>query len=69
MIVARIAGATTTLGAPKGWDTERDGNCRSLPIRVIDGCYQSAWEPTPEELLMLNAGGSSCSRSSAVSLP
>lgn len=57
MIVARIAGATATLGAPQQWDAERDGNCRSLPIRVVDGCCQSAWEPTPEELLMLNAGG------------
>ena len=57
MIVARIAGATATLGAPKEWDAERGGNCRSLPVRVIDNVWQSAWEPTPEELLMLNAGG------------
>lgn len=57
MIVARIAGATATLGAPTGWDAERDGNCRSLPVRVADNVWQSAWEPTPDELLMLNAGG------------
>lgn len=57
MIVARIAGANVNFGAPKNWDDARDGPCRSLPVRVVDGSYQSAWEPTPDELLMLNAGG------------
>lgn len=57
MLVARIAGAHVDLGAPSGWDKGRDGPCRSLPIRVVEGVCQSAWEPTPDELAMLVAGG------------
>lgn len=57
MIVARIRGATAVLGTPKEWDKDRHGNCTSFPVRIADGVCQSAWEPTPEELRMLNAGG------------
>lgn len=62
MIAKHIAGATHNPGAPAGWDPKRDGTCGRLPIRVrtngeqIAHC-ESAWEPTPKELEMLNAGG------------
>jgi hypothetical protein len=63
MIPKRIAGATHNLGRPPGWDEARDGNCGHLWVRVetengrVARCV-SAWEPTPEELAILNAGGS-----------
>lgn len=62
MISRRIKGCTNTLGKPKGWDVSIQGNCVSLDIRVIphEGSIlcESAWEPTPEELQLLNSGGS-----------
>lgn len=58
MIPQRIADATHYLGAPKGWKPEDDGNCVHLAVRVVDNVWQSAWEPTPGELALLNAGGS-----------
>jgi hypothetical protein len=63
MIPKRIAGANAYPGAPKGWQPEWDGSCGHLAVRVFtDGgkkvAYcESAWEPTPKELEMLNAGG------------
>lgn len=56
----RVAGATRHLGAPMGWDAERDGHCGVLSVR--DGLtgrlpdMTSAWFPTPEELKRLLAG-------------
>lgn len=59
MIPKRISGATLWMGAPKGWTPEKDGNCSHLAVQVVDGnIYQSSWEPTADELAMLNAGGS-----------
>jgi hypothetical protein len=62
MIPRHIAGATHALGAPADWDKTRDGNCCVLHVRAVrDGRntrFESAWEPTPEELALLNAGGS-----------
>lgn len=61
MIPGRIEGTTQVLGAPKDWNAERDGPCGGLPIRVerIDEgrmMISSAWFPTAEELLLLQAG-------------
>jgi hypothetical protein len=62
VIPKRIAGATRLYGAPRGWNPETDGDCGGLwvretqPGRFIES--ESAWEPTPEELAILNAGGS-----------
>mgnify|MGYP000936494736 CR=1 FL=1 len=53
MLPLRIEGATVVMRAPKGMD-----DCRDLHVRVIEGCYVSRWEPTPDELAALNAGGS-----------
>jgi hypothetical protein len=61
MIAKRIAGATHNLGAPKGMEGEvrplwvkaaRDPDLGSLVV------FESAWEPTPRELELLNAGHS-----------
>lgn len=56
----RISGATRSLGAPGNWNRETNGPCGSLAIR--DGerqgmpLMESAWFPTPEELVALVAG-------------
>ena len=57
MTPIRIANATHFMGAPKGWKPDEDGNCVHLAVRQIDNVFQSAWEPTPSELELLNAGG------------
>ena len=58
MIPMRIKNATAYMGAPKGWQPEADGDCVHLAVRQIENVFESAWEPTPAELTMLNAGGS-----------
>ena len=59
-IPIRILNATRTLGAPPGWDEERNGPCVGLPIRDEDingtPAMVSAWELTPEELAALQGG-------------
>jgi hypothetical protein len=61
MIPTRIAGATRYLGAPVGWEPDKDGPCAHLAIQdaQLDGgtnVMVSAWEPTPGELAAMNAG-------------
>lgn len=58
MMPRRIAGTTHVLGAPKDWNAEKDGECSRLAVRASAQWCESAWEPTPEELAMINAGGS-----------
>jgi hypothetical protein len=62
MIPARIAGATRWLGAPPGWEPDKDGDCSHLAILDVEAegapVMLSAWEPTPAELQALNAGAS-----------
>lgn len=59
-----IPGANANPGAPANWNPEKDGTCGALPIRYEkhpDGSVrhcESAWQPTPQELEQLNAGGS-----------
>ena len=61
MIPVRIHGTTRVLGAPANWTPDSSGPCVGLAIR--DGMngdvpsMESAWEPTPEELAVLRAGG------------
>ncbi len=61
MIPKRIRGTTRVLGQPKDWDESKDGKCAGLAVRIEprgDGVQcVSAWEPTPTELQILNAGG------------
>jgi hypothetical protein len=54
VIPLRIEGATLCMKAPPGKEAE----VRDLHVAVIDGCYVSRWEPTPNELEILNRGGS-----------
>lgn len=61
MTPVRIEGTTRYLGAPQGWEPERDGPCTHLAIAdvVADNGLPlmiSAWEPTPAELAARNAG-------------
>lgn len=58
-----IEGANAHPGQPKNWNPETDGTCGVLPVRVTwDGdrakTCESAWVPSPEELALLNRGGS-----------
>lgn len=61
MLPIRISGATRNLGAPANWEPETSGPCSHLPVRddVIEGLpyMTSRWEPTPDELADLMAGG------------
>ena len=58
MIPLRIANATHKLGAPNEWNTERNGRCTELYVRVtLNNVFESAWEPTPAEVAALVAGG------------
>lgn len=62
MIPKHIAGANAYPGAPKGWQPEKDGKCGHLAVRVTAPenatmYCESAWEPTPKELELLNVGG------------
>jgi hypothetical protein len=61
MLKRHIRDANFQFGPPDGWD-ETDPDCATLPVRVeVAGrhrVYCSAWEPTPDELAALNAGGS-----------
>jgi hypothetical protein len=59
MIPHRIAGATHYLSAPEGWDAESQGPLwPPACARAAGKVCESAWEPTPDELAALHAGGS-----------
>lgn len=60
MIPRRIFGANRLFGPPRDWDEQQSGPCTRLHVRINPdaGTCASAWEPTPEELAALNAGGS-----------
>jgi hypothetical protein len=59
MISVRIEGANVDFGKPPDWDDE-SGHCATLAVKhaIVGGHHVliSAWEPTPEELVKLNAG-------------
>lgn len=61
MISKRHPHTTRYLGAPKGWEPDEQGPCGHLAISDIPTtagpAMQSLWEPTPDELAQLNAGG------------
>ena len=60
MIPGRIQNATRYLGAPLGWKPAEQGPCGHLAIWDIDTsagpAMMSSWEPTPDELVRINAG-------------
>lgn len=39
----------TILGAPAGWDKEKDGPCVGLPVRIADGVFYSFWDVSWKE--------------------
>jgi len=57
-----IRGFTNVFGKPRNWAAQTDNECSDLHVRAVpDGemaVFQSAWEPTPQELDLLNKGGS-----------
>ena len=63
MLPQRIQGATRVLGAPRDWDDAKHGPCMGLPVLDLPSENQgpprmvSAWEPTPEEMAAIAAGG------------
>ncbi len=62
MNVAEIPNATRGLGAPADWTPDIQGTCGVLPIldhtdEAGANVMSSHWEPTPEELAALAAGG------------
>ena len=60
MIANRIKNATRYLGAPAGWQPDKQGHCAHLAIWDIETtagpAMMSSWEPTPDELARINAG-------------
>ena len=62
MIAKIIQGWNTVFKKPDDWDEEANGKCIPIHARVdersdTDSIVQTAWEPTPEELRILNVGG------------
>lgn len=45
------------LGAPPGWDKEKDGECLALPVNRQPGQFTSYWQPSPEDIARICAGG------------
>ncbi len=61
MLIKCIQGFQKVWGAPSNWTPETMGECGGLPAKVTitnaGPMWESAWEPTPEELKLLNEGG------------
>lgn len=61
MLIKLIEGWSKVWGALKDWDPSKLGKCGGLPTRLTvttaGPMWESAWEPTPEELAILNSGG------------
>jgi hypothetical protein len=60
MMIGHIQNSTRTLGAPAGWDKDKDGPCGGLPIRDEETTagmgMTSAWFPTDDEIKRLKLG-------------
>lgn len=61
MIPKRHPETTRWLGAPRGWEPSEHGTCGHLAVADVQHpagqAMLSRWEPTPDELALLNAGG------------
>ncbi|MDB5990056.1 MAG: hypothetical protein JWQ10_1459 [Herbaspirillum sp.] len=46
------------LGAPTGWDEQRDGKCIGLPVHLdpAQGVMYSFWQPTEVDIANILAG-------------
>jgi hypothetical protein len=57
MYPTRIEGTTHEFGQPADWDAEKHGECMTLAVRLTDdGCCESAWRPTEDEIRALLKG-------------
>lgn len=60
MHTGRIEKSTRVLGAPAGWQSEKQGVCDSLAVRdeptTAGPSMVSAWFPTPEEIKRIELG-------------
>lgn len=56
MIVIHHPTNNALLGAPEGWNEERDGKCHALPATIYTNCIVSWWQPSPEELQQIMSG-------------
>jgi hypothetical protein len=52
----RTDATTALLGAPRGWDEPRHGECQVLPVVEADGVFYSYWRPTWRERLRVLFG-------------
>lgn len=56
----RISHTSRNLGAPPGWDHDKQGHCGHLAIRDVmttaGPAMQSVWFPTPAEIERIKAG-------------
>ncbi len=57
MIPLVIENATHVFKPPRDYDG-RKGNMQPLHVIQTEGCLVSRWEPSPNELAILNEGGS-----------
>jgi hypothetical protein len=53
----RTKNTTRVLGAPRGWDEEKNGTCGGLPITDGAGVMFSEWRPSWRERLRIAFGG------------
>lgn len=52
----KIPGANRVLAPPPDWDYATDGKCSPLPVLYTGRFFQSAWQPSPEEIDCMRAG-------------
>jgi len=52
----RFEGHDVVLGAPKGWDVEKEGECGGLPIMREGGACISCWKLDDKERAAIAAG-------------
>ena len=50
--------ANQYMGEPKNWDSDANGTVGKLPVHYDGKVSTSVWQPTEEELELLNKGGS-----------
>lgn len=53
---ALFEGHDTVLGAPAGWDAEKNGECQGLPIMREKGACLSLWELDAKERMSIACG-------------
>lgn len=52
-----IRGADLKFARPAGWDESEHGHCGDLHARVTGNLIETAWQPSADELVLLNQGG------------